>query len=385
MIISNVKIHTMTTNDVIDNGYIYIKGKKIYDIGDMSTLNIKGEDIIDGNGLDVFPGFIDSHTHVGMFEDGLTFEGNDGNEATEPITPHLRAIDAVNPSDRAFEEALNAGVTTVLTGPGSSNPIAGEFIAIKTHGKRIDKMLIKSPAAIKFALGENPKNVYSEKNQAPCTRMSTAALIRESLFKARQYLLNKESSSGDNQPDYDIKGEALIPLLKRELPAHFHAHRADDMFTAIRISKEFNLRCVIIHSTEGHLIVDELLNEDVGLMSGPFLSDRSKPELKNLTPRSPGVMSNSGLNISIVTDHPVTPIQYLATCASLAVSEGMNEFDAICAITINAARICGIDDVVGTIEVGKDADFVFFSGSPLGINKKPKMVICNGNVINLDS
>ena len=381
MIIYNIKVNTMDTEGVIENGYVHIEKNKIVSVGSMDGAELSNFRMINGNGLEVYPGFIDIHTHLGIFEDGLTLEGDDGNESSEPVTPHLRALDAVNPNDRCFKDAVSAGITTVITGPGSSNPIAGQSLAMKTHGNRIDKMVLKAPIAIKFALGENPKTVYNEKNQMPYTRMATAALIREALEKAKQYMINKETSSDDEQPEYDMKSECLIPLLKREIQAHFHAHRADDIFTAIRIAKEFNLDYVIIHGTEGHLIVDELIEDNARVMSGPFLSDRSKPELLNLTPKTPAILSNKGVVMAIVTDHPVIPIQYLPLCASLAVREGMDKYEAMKAITIGAAKSCGLDNTIGSIKAGKDADLVFFEGDPLDIKNKPKMVICSGELI----
>lgn len=382
MIIINARIHTMVS-DIMENGYVEINKGKIISIGNMEELDLNVvDDIVDIDGMNLYPGFIDAHTHLGMFENGLTFEGDDGNEDNDPVTPHLRAIDAINPFDKCFEEALLAGVTTVITGPGSSNPIAGQIVAIKTFGKRVDDMIIKAPIAIKFALGENPKSVYHDKNQSPSTRMATTALIREQLYKAKKYYQDKldwERNPEDyDMPEYDAKCEALIPLLNKDIPAHFHAHRADDMFTAIRIAKEFDIDYVIIHGTEGHLIADELYKENTSVLSGPFLCDRSKPELVNLTPKTPGVLSKNNVPTAIVTDHPVIPIQYLPACAALAVREGMDSEDAIKAITINPAKICGIDDTVGSLEIGKDADLVVFRDTPLSIMTKPEMVFCKG-------
>lgn len=384
MLIINAKIFTMA-GEIIENGYINVVGRKICKVGGMDDLDFSDNEVFDAVGMEVYPGFIDAHTHLGMFEDGLSFEGDDGNEYSEPVTPQLRAIDAVNPLDRCFEEALMAGVTTVVTGPGSANPIAGQIAAIKTSGKRIDDMIVKQPVAMKFALGENPKNVYHERNQSPITRMATTSLIREQLHKAKRYYEEKlEAEKEDSDydlPDYDAKCEALVPLLSKQIHAHFHAHRADDIFTAIRIAKEFDIDYVIVHGTEGHMIANELKEEGTRVLSGPFLSDRSKPELSNLTPRTPGVLSNAGVETAIVTDHPVIPLQYLPICAGLAVKEGMSREDALRAITIAPAKICGIEDAVGSIEVGKDADLVMFDSDPLSVMAEPKVVVCNGNFV----
>lgn len=383
MIIVHADIHTMAGSHISD-GWIRTQGSVIHALGAMPELPLEGEKVVDVQGAAVYPGFVDAHTHLGMWEDGLTFEGDDGNEETDPISPQLRAIDAINPVDRCFSEALAAGVTTVVTGPGSANPIGGQLAAIKTYGSCIDEMIVKAPVAIKMALGENPKSVYHGKNLAPSTRMATASLIREELFKTQRYLQDLQRSEEDEDfdaPEFDMKSEALIPALKGEIEVHFHAHRADDIDTAIRIAKEFHLNYVIIHGTEAHLNADRLKKEGTRVLAGPFLCDRSKPELRNLTPANPGILAGKGIPIAIITDHPVIPLQYLTTCAALAVREGMSAEDALMAITINPARICGIDDKVGSIEVGKDADFVVFESNPLDMTVKPKLVIAGGKIV----
>lgn len=385
MLLINAKIYTMET-EIIDNGYIFINNKKIKKVGQMAELDLEDETTIDLNGKSVYPGFIDGHTHMGLFENGIGFEGEDGNEYTDPSTPQMRAIDAVNPMDKSFEEALFAGITTVITGPGSSNPIGGQLFAMKTSGTCVDDMIIKEPVAIKFAFGENPKMIYNDKSQTPMTRMATAAIIREQLNKARKYLSEKENSeqapSEYETPEYDAKCESLIPLLKKEISAHIHAHRADDIFTAIRISKEFDLNYVIVHGTESHLIVEKLKSENAKILSGPILSDRSKPELKNLSTKTPGILSKNKVPLALVTDHPETPIQYLLLCAAIAIRDGMQEYEALKAITINPAKICGIANRVGSICEGKDADLVVFENSPFNIIEKPYLIICDGQIKN---
>lgn len=385
MYLINGRIHTMEDMDY-ENGYLQITGDKIAKVGDMKGFCPGDEDILDLKGQEVFPGFVDAHTHLGMFEDAITFEGDDGNEETEPITPQLRALDAINPMDRCFTEALRGGVTTVVTGPGSANPIGGQMLAMKTYGRRVDDMVLKEPLAVKFALGENPKVVYHSKNQAPTTRMATAAAIREQLWKAKRYLEAKDKAENDpdedyEPPEYDAKCEALLPLLKRELQAHFHAHRADDIFTALRIAREFSLKFVLVHGTEGHLISQELLMDNVPVLSGPFLGDRCKPELKNMTPASPGLLAKAGLPTAIITDHPETPIQYLPLCAALAVREGMDPQQALEAITIVPARICGLDRRVGSLKAGKDADLVVYQGDPLDFRNQPQLVFSGGKLV----
>ncbi len=381
MIIKNVAVHTMDAdNTVIEKGYIKIFDGKIAAIGKMSDfIACSDETILDAEGQQAYPGFIDAHTHLGMFGDSVGFEGDDGNEDSDPVMPHLRAIDAINPMDRYFQEARNAGVTTVLTGPGSADPIAGQLAAIKTMGKRIDKMIVKAPVGMKFALGENPKSTFSDKDQSPITRMATASLIREALHKAKKYYQDKEN---DDCPEYDIKYEALIPLFKKEIPAHFHVHRADDIFTAIRICREFDIDYVLVHATEAYLIGEELAEENpLGILSGPILTDRSKPELQNLTPKSTGIVAGYGIKTAIITDHPETPVQYLQLCAAIAVREGMDRDTAIRAVTSVPAEICGIADRVGSLAVGKDADIVLYAGDPLNIMNSPVHVMIDGKLV----
>jgi imidazolonepropionase-like amidohydrolase len=389
MIIKNARIYTMTQDKIIENGYVKISGDVICEVGDMKNYQCgESADFIDARGKWLLPGFIDAHTHLGMYEDGLRSEGDDLNEITDPCTPHLRAIDAINPIDRTFEEALAAGITTVATGPGSANPISGQFAVIRTHGLRIDDMIIKAPASMKFALGENPKNCYGGKNEMPETRMATAAIIRENLKKAQRYsdkkdeVLNADSEDDKDEPDFDAKSEALMPVIKREVNAHFHAHRADDIFTAIRICGEFNLKYVLIHCTEGHLIAQELAKENVRAVIGPILSDRSKPELRNLELKNAKVLHEAGVLFAITTDHPVTPLQYLPYCAALTVKGGLDYYEALRAITLNPAIILGIDDLVGSIEAGKRADLVLYDGNPLEILSNAEMIIAGGKIIN---
>ncbi len=391
MLLYNGTIYPVT-GAPIPAGYVRVQGSRIEAVGQGTPQPRPGEETVDLQGGRLYPGFIDCHTHLGMWEDGLTFEGDDGNEETDPVTPQLRAIDAVNPLDRCFAEALESGVTTVVTGPGSANPIGGQLAALKTAGRCIDKMIVKAPLAIKMALGENPKSVYNGKNQTPMTRMATAALIREQLFKAREYLENLEKAEASRRepdpegeelekPEFDVKCEALLPALRREIQVHFHAHRADDIFTAIRLGREFQLDYVIVHGTEGHLIAEELREEGARVLCGPFLSDRSKPELRNLTPRSPGLLSQAGLRPAIVTDHPVIPVQYLRLCAGLAAAEGMDPIEALKAVTLYPAQICRLDDSVGSIEIGKDADLTLFDCDPLSLGAKPRLVMVNGKIV----
>ena len=381
LFIKNGTINTVT-NGVIQGDILIEKGK-IVEIGAdlVAPLDAK---TIDATGKLIFPGFIDAHTHLGLWEDGMGFEGADGNEETDPITPHLNPIDGINPMERSFEEARNGGITSVCSTPGSANVMGGKCIAIKTVGRRIDKMVIKNPVASKIAFGENPKSCYGQEEKAPQTRMAIAAMLRETLKEAEEYLdaiLMHEEDDENEKPDYDIKMESLLPVLRKEIPFKVHAHRADDMFTAIRIAKEFDLKLTLDHCTEGHLIVDDLVEEGYPLVVGPSLSERSKIELRNLTFDTAGILSNAGMEISLTTDHPVIPLPYLPICAGIAVKHGMKLDKAIESITINPAKTLGIDNRVGSIEIGKDADIVIWDNNPLEIQSNVIYTIIDGKVV----
>ena len=381
MLIINATVHTME-GVTIPNGYVAVSGDKIARVGPMEEAPAHWEgETLDAAQGHVLPGYVDAHSHLGMFGDAQGFEADDGNEATDPCTPHLRAIDAINPLDRCFREARAAGVTTVLTGPGSANPISGQFAALKTSGRWVDEMVLKAPVAMKLALGENPKCVYNERHETPVTRMATAAIIRENLCKALEYGEKLEKAAADEEedkPDYDARLEALLPVVRGELPVHIHAHRADDIATGVRIAREFGLKCVIVHGTEAHLIPELLEQEGIPVITGPALGDRSKPELINMTIESPAVLTLRGVKTAICTDHPEVPIQYLPLCAALAVKGGMNPEAALAAITITAAQIAGIDDRVGSLAPGKDADLVVTTGHPINLLSRVKAVFIDG-------
>ncbi|WP_061994498.1 amidohydrolase [Clostridium sp. ATCC 25772] len=382
IVIINASIHTMT-DLILENGMIIIKDYKIQDLG--YNLPIPENSlVIDAKGGFLMPGLIDAHCHVGMWENGIGFEGADGNEATDPVTPQLRAIDGINPLDKCFEEALCSGITTVSTGPGSANVIGGQFTIMKTYGKTIDDMVIKECSAMKIAFGENPKRVYGNQKKSPSTRMGTASILRENFKKAEIYVeKQKKAIEGiEKAPEFDMKMEALAKVIKGELPLKAHAHRADDILSAIRIAKEFDLDLSLEHCTEGHLIVDYLKNENLkGIIVGPTLSDRSKVELQNLTFKTPTLLNHAGIKISIMTDHPVIPLQYLPICAALAAREGMDDEEALRSITINPAKTLDISHRVGSIEKNKDADIVIYNGHPFDLRNKVKFVMINGEII----
>lgn len=378
--ICNARLLTMA-GEPTENGFVLMEGGKITRVGTAGELPQDGCEMLDAAGGWLLPGLIDAHSHIGLYEDALGFEGADGNEDTDPVTPQLRALDGINPMERAFAEARAAGVTTVLVSPGSANPIGGQMALMKTWGRRIDDMIVREPAGMKFALGENPKSAYHDKEETPVTRMATAAIIREQLIKAREHTKALREAAQDeekDEPDFDAKLDALVPVITGEIRAHFHAHRADDIFTALRIAKEFALRPVIVHGTEGHLVADLLAGEGVPIISGPFMTDRSKPELANLTESSPALLHRAGVPVAITTDHPEFPVKFLMDAARFAVRGGMEPMDALRAITIEAARILDADKRIGSIEAGKDADLVLFTGDPFDYRTRVAAVFCDG-------
>lgn len=385
MLIYNAEIYTMDSRGIIPNGYISIENGKITAVGEGAPESIP-EGSINAEGGTLYPGFIDAHTHLGIIENGLDFEGDDCNESTDPFTPQMRAIDGINPFDRCFEEARKRGITAVASSPGSANPCGGEICAIKTAGRRIDDMLI-SVCGIKFALGENPKNVYNDRAETPITRMAVTALIREGLYKARRYGHDMDSYYQDSEnydpPEYDIKCEALLLLMDRKIKAFFHCHRADDICTAVRIAKEFNLDPVIIHGTEGWKIADIIAEEKVPVICGPLICDRCKPEMKGLELKNASVLIENGVKTAICTDHTVIPIQYLPLSAQAAVKGGLSFDDALRAITCEAAEILGISGVTGTLTAGKDADIQLYrkGENPLDLMSEPVMVLINGKTV----
>ena len=335
--------------------------------------------VFDADGLEVYPGFVDAHTHIGLDGYGIGYEGCDYNEMNDIWTPQLRAIDGINPRDPSLADARRAGVTCVCTGPGSANVLGGTFLAMKTVGDRVDKMVVRDPVAMKCAFGENPKRCYRDKCDS--TRMSTAAFLRGALMQARDYGARKQAANGDitKMPAYNQKLEALLPVLAREIPLKAHAHQANDIFTALRIAREFNLRLTLEHVTEGHLIVDELAGEkDVPMAVGPSLTFASKFELQNKSWSTPAVLTAAGCHVSIITDSSVIPQQYLPLCAGMAIKAGMDPFDALKAITLNPAEHIGVADRVGSLEVGKDADLVITNGCPFEVMTEVKAVFIDG-------
>lgn len=378
-------IKTMEDKNYPD-GFLRVEAGKITAVGNMAdwdadALRTKDAQVIDAKGNLVMPGIIEAHCHMGITEEKKGMEGDDCNENVDPITPYLRAIDAINPMDAAFDDALRAGITSAMIGPGSSNVAGGQFAFLKTHGRRIDDMVVKAPAAMKIAFGENPKVNFSGQNTSPATRMAIAAMLREELYKAKNYQRKRHENPG-GEPDF--RYECWLPVLNREIPLKAHAHRADDILTAVRIAKEFHLNMTIDHCSEGHLIADELKEAGFPAILGPDMASRNKIEVQNMAFKTAGILSGKGILTAITTDHPVSKIQFLPICAGLAVKSGMEMEEGFRAITLNAAKICGVADRVGSLAVGKDADIAIFDGNPMEVFTKTLCTIIEGNIVYYD-
>ena len=378
IVIKNAHLKPITSKEIL-NGEVLIDNGKIIEIGENVTTPENAE-VIDAGGRLVTPGCIDAHSHIGLCNQNMRWEGSDINETPDPITPHLRAIDGFNPLDGALKEALRGGVTTACTGPGSANVVGGTFIVTKLAGKRVDKMVITKDAAMKCAFGENPKSSHGQaKGASPKTRISTAALLRDLIFKTKEYVEKKEK--GDS-PAFNMKYEAMIPVVTRAIPLKAHAHRADDIFTAIRIAKEFGLKLTLDHCTDGALIADELAEEGYPVLVGPVMTNKSKPEQKNQSFEAAGVLSRAGVKICIITDAPVILEQFLPLTAGLAVSNGLDEEEAWKAITINPAEVLGVDERIGSLEVGKDADIVIWTADPLkAVGAEAYITLVDGKIV----
>ena len=386
MLIKNGKVLTMT-GATFDNGYVNIENGKIIAVGRIDELDREVEErasatenVLDVQGAWVMPGLIDAHCHVGIAEEKWGIIGDDCNEMTSPVTPHLRALDAVNPMDPAFHDAIIGGITSLMTGPGSSNVVGGQSLFMKVHGRCMERMVVKSPAAMKVAFGENPKMNYGGKDIMPASRMAIAAMLREELYKACCYKEKKERGEIATGEE-DFRMECWLPVLRREIPLKAHAHRADDILTAIRIAKEFQLDMTLDHCTEGHLIADEIAESGFPVIVGPDMTSRSKIEVKNMSFKTAGVLERAGIKTAIMTDHPVSLIRYLPLFAGLCVKQGLSMEGGLKAITLHAAQICGVADRVVSLEQGKDADIAIFSGNPMEVFTKTLFTIINGEIV----
>ena len=375
MLIKNATIYTAVLPEPIQ-GDILIRDGKIAAVG--PNLPAEGEEVYDATGLSAYPGFVEAHCHIGLDGYGIVYEGADYNEHSDPVVPHLRAIDGIEPADPTFAMAARAGVTTVCTGPGSANVLGGTFVAIKTVGDRVDDMIVRDNVAMKCAFGENPKRCYKEKGIS--TRMSTAAKLREALLRAQQY---KEKKDAGKDVAFDMKSEALLPVLEGKMPLKAHAHQANDLFTAIRIAKEFGVSLTLEHCTEGHKVADKLAAEGYPMAVGPSLTHATKFELRNKTFATPGILAKAGGHVCIITDSPVIPQHYLPLCAGLAIQSGMDRHDALRAITLNAAEHIGIADRVGSIEAGKDADIVLARGDVFDVSGQVVQVFIDGKKVDM--
>ncbi len=379
LFIKNGYVKTMAGTDILDGCVLIGDNGKILQVG-ANLAAPEGAEVIDARGALVTPGCVDAHCHIGLHNEACGWEGMDYNEIVDPLTPQMRAIDSINPLDESFPLALKGGVTTACTGPGSANLVGGTFVAIKLYGKRVDKMIVRDPIAMKCAFGENPKRCYGQQGKkAPMTRMGTAAALRELLFKTRRYLADQEA--GKNPP-FDMKLEAMIPVIRGELPLKAHAHRADDILTSIRIAKEFGLKLTLDHCTDGSVIADELAEEGYPAFVGPSLGSKTKLELIHKSFTTPGILTRAGVKVSIITDAPVIPLQYLPMCAALAAESGLGQEDAWKAITINPAESIGIADRVGSLEPGKDGDVVIWTADPMTtVGAESFMTIIDGKIV----
>jgi imidazolonepropionase-like amidohydrolase len=370
------------TGAEIGSGTVLVTDGKITQVGDSVTIP-DGAEVVDASGSWVLPGFIDAHAHVGVSEEAEGWAGQDTNEMTDPVTAQVRAIDAINPYELGFKDAIGGGVLAVNVNPGSGNPIGGQTVALKCWGRTVDEMALRQPSGMKSALGENPKRVYGEQKKTPSTRLGTAAVIRGAFVQADNYLRRIEAEEArpeaERKPvERDLKLEALGKVLRREIPWRQHCHRADDIATAMRIAREFGYDLVIDHGTEAHLLADILAARDIPVIIGPLFTSRSKVELRNRSLANPGKLARAGVTIAITTDHPVVPINFLIHQASLAVKDGLDRETALRALTINPARIAGIDDRLGSLEPGKDADLVIWSGDPLDVLSRATRAFIGG-------
>ncbi|MCE5235205.1 MAG: amidohydrolase [Clostridiaceae bacterium] len=382
LLIRNGYIAPMSGRDY-ERGSVLVDAGKIAAVGESVDLEMAREaQVLDASGLIVMPGLIDAHSHIGILEDKKGAMGDDCNETANPLSPTLRAIDAINPMDSAFHNALASGITSAMVGPGSSNIVGGQFAFIKLTGRSIDRMTVLFPAAMKVAFGENPKTTYGDNGNMPSTRMSIASMLREELFLAQGYKKKRDDAlkSGEGfEPDFRM--ESYMPLFEGKIPLKAHVHRADDILTAIRIAKEFSLSATLDHCTEGHLVTQEIAASGFPAIVGPSLASRSKPEVESLDFKTAGILHKAGVLVAITTDHPVTRIQYLALCAGLAAREGLGEYEALKAITINAARICRVSHRVGSLEPEKDADIAIFDGNPLDVFASAVYTIVDGEIV----
>lgn len=369
------------TSEPIDNGVVVVQDGKITAVGGADTAIPAGIDVTDVGGKWVVPGLIDAHAHVGVSEEAEGWAGSDINETTDPVTSNVRALDAINPAEEGFRDAIAGGVLAVNVNPGSGNVIGGETVALKVDGRSVDEMVLRSPSGVKAALGENPKRVYGDKKITPSTRLGTAAVLRGAFVDAQNYMAKQAAATDDKPAERDLKMESLVKVLKREIPWRQHCHRADDIATAMRVAEEFGYELVLDHGTEAHLLSDVVAERGIPVIIGPLLTARRKVELRNRSLANPGKLNRAGVTVAITTDHPVVPINHLITQVILSVKEGYDRASALETVTINPARIMGVDDRLGSLDVGKDADLCVWSGDPLDIYSQVETAFIEGQEV----
>jgi imidazolonepropionase-like amidohydrolase len=382
MLIENGKILTMAGR-VLDPGCLLVRQKKIVEIAERIDPGKNADGVvIDAKGCWVMPGLIEAHCHIGILEEKMGIEGDDCNEIYEPVTPYIKAVDAINPMDSAFYNAMKTGITSAMVGPGSSNVVGGQFVFLKMHGRKIDDMVVLEPAAMKVAFGENPKRNYGNNKTMPSTRMSIGAMLREELTEARHYAEKKQAAADKGESfEEDYRLECWLPVLRGDIPLKAHAHRADDILTAIRIAKLFGLNMTLDHCTEGHLIAGEIRASGFPAIVGPSLAARTKIEIQYMDFKTAGILHKAGIKTAVMTDHPVTLIQCLPICAGIAAKEGLGIEEGLKAVTINAAEICNVSSRVGSLEPGKDADIAIFDGNPMEIFTHCLYTIIDGGIV----
>lgn len=365
----------------VEGGTVLIVDGRIAAVG--ADVDVPDDaEVVDATGSWVLPGFVEAHAHLGVHEEAEGWAGQDTNEMTDPNGARMRALDAINPADEGFRDAVAGGVTTAVVKPGSGNPIGGQTVALKCWGRMVDEMLLRQPVSVKSALGENPKRVYGDQKKLPSTRQGVAAVIRDAMVRAQDYRVRRDRAAANGEPfDRDPTSEVLVRVLDGELPWSQHSHRADDIATAMRLAEEFGYRLILNHGTEAHLLADVIAERGIPVVIGPLFTTRSKVELRQRHLRNPGLLARAGVRIAITTDHPVVPINFLVHQASLAVKEGLDRDEALRALTINPATIMGLDDRVGSLVPGKDGDVVVWSGDPLDVFSRALRVFVDGRQV----
>ncbi|MDQ3357325.1 MAG: amidohydrolase [Actinomycetota bacterium] len=380
MILAITNAHVVPVEGDSFTGTVLVQDGTITDLG-VDVAVPAGAEVVDADGQWVLPGLVDAHVHLGVWEEGEGWAGQDTNEMTDPVMAAARALDGINPRERGFDDALAGGITAVNVNPGSGNPIGGLTVAVKTYGRVVDEMVLRSPSGLKAALGENPKRVYGDQKKTPSTRLGVALILRKAFTEARNYIAKGEHAKEDEPVEGHLVNQALVQVLNREIPWRQHCHRVDDIATAIRIAEEFGYQLVLDHGTESYLIADLVAEKGIPVLYGPMIVSRSKVEVRERMAAAPGILDRAGVDVSIITDHPVVPIEHLITQVAIAVKEGMDRDAALRAVTINPARVMGVADRVGSLAPGKDGDLVLWSGDPLDLQSRALRVWIGGREV----